>query len=86
MLKPMSAAEIIRSFDFPTVRRDGEGNVEFCIRSPNRDDWHYWIPEAEIETRRGLIRWINHLCGKTWVTSRHIQELIHISHQVACKK
>ena len=84
--KAITAEELIAMKIDPCVRRDGSGNIEFCKVSPNKRDWNYWIPEIEVETRRGLIRWIGHLCEKNWVTGQHIRELIALSHEVACKK
>jgi hypothetical protein len=65
------------------ARRDGKGNVELLHEGTGK--WFHWIPEHEIETRRGLIRWIRLLTEKNWVTRGHIAELIDISFIVASK-
>ena len=64
------------------VRRDGKGNVEIFRQA----DWAYWIPEQEIGTRRGIIRWVRHLSDKNWVTTEHIRQLIDLGFLIGSKK
>jgi hypothetical protein len=61
------------------VRRDGKGNIEFY--NPVADNWDYWISEKDIQTRRGLIRMIQHLTEKNWISRLHIAELMDLAHK-----
>lgn len=70
------------------VRRDGHGYVEFLdLRSQFPDpNWDYAVSEKEFMTRRGLIRWIEHMSEKNWITTEHIRQLCRISSEIASKK
>lgn len=86
-----SKPQMIHLCDAPpiktVVRRDGQGNVDFCqTLHDGKDIWGYWIKESEIKTRRGLIRWIDHLATRQWITGQHIRQLIRISNEIACDK
>jgi hypothetical protein len=59
------------------TRLDGKGNIELYHKAT--DQWFYWIPCSEVTTRRGVLRWIEHLSEKNWVTPEHIYQLLEIS-------
>jgi hypothetical protein len=61
------------------ARRRGDV-LELCHERTK--EWFYWIPLSEIQTRRGLIRWIDHLTEKEWITARHIHEMIAIAKSI----
>lgn len=84
MFEPISHEELLKLRFKKLVKRDGKGNIDFYHEGVKR--WTYWIEEKEVETRRGLIRWIRHLSEKNWITTRHIVELIDVSHEIANKK
>jgi len=73
------------------VRHNEAGEIEFYTVKISEDgdmayESFYAIDEREVATRRGLIRWIHHLCEKRWVTTAHIMELIDLAHALASKK
>lgn len=41
-----------------------------------------YFDEKRIMTRRGLIRLIRELCNDSWVTTRHIKEVIDLAHSL----
>lgn len=41
-----------------------------------------YFNEKRIATRRGLIRLIRELCDDSWVTTRHIKEVIDLAHSL----
>lgn len=65
----------------PAIVRRKNGYVEFYVGDGVL--WGYDMQEAEIATRRGLIRTIRHLCDKNWIKNAHIRQLIDISFEVA---
>uniref|UniRef100_A0A6H1ZIF9 Uncharacterized protein n=1 Tax=viral metagenome TaxID=1070528 RepID=A0A6H1ZIF9_9ZZZZ len=67
------------------VRSDGDGFIEFynAIHSGN---WEYSIATHEVQTRRGLLRWLHHLSEKNWITTKHLQQLIEVSCETFLEK
>jgi len=61
------------------VKRDGKGNIDFLLPTGS---WSYWIPEKEVQSEKGLLRWIRHLLPKQWITKDTIEQLIDIAEEI----
>jgi len=64
------------------VRRDGGGFIEFCNKRLGPDDWSYWILEKDVSTHETLLKWIEHMEEKNWITADHIQQLSDIYFEI----
>lgn len=53
-------------------------NDYIIIGSRDNSDFNYEVEAIRIKTAEDILRWIEHLSGKTWVTKYHIRDFVFV--------